>query len=124
MTLTLANNTNTDGGGSYTQTGKIWLPTYTQLTGKQNNSISEGTKFSKFTNNNSRIKTIHAMCAANNQYCIDKGKTEGTAWHYWESSADPSHSCNSRRVLNAGKSSNNIACGGDIGVVPCICLPR
>ena len=124
MTLTLANNTKTDGGGSYTWTGKIWLPTYTQLTGKQNNSISEGTKFSKFTNNNSRIKTIHAMCAANNQYCIDNGKTEGKAWYYWQSSASPSYSYYSRNVLSGGNPDYNYAYYGNYGVVPCIRVPR
>ena len=125
MTLTLANNTVTDGGGSYTWTGKIWLPTYTQMTGSQNNNISEGTQFSKFTDNASRKKTIHAMCAANNQYCIDKSKTEGTAWYYWMSSADPSGSYVSRYVLNGGNPdyTHRAYSGGD-GVVPCICVPR
>ena len=125
MTLTLANNTITDGGGSYTWTGKVWLPTYTQMSGNQNNSISEGTQFSKFTDDNSRIKTIHAMCAANNQYCIDKGKTEGTAWYYWQSSAYPSYSSDSRDVRNDGGPDNaDFAYGGLYGVVPCICVPR
>ena len=125
MTLTLANNTVTDGGGSYTWTGKIWLPTYTQMSGNQNNNISEGTQFSKFTDNNSRIKTIHAMCAANNQYCIDKSKTERTAWYYLVSSAHPSSSCTSRRVDGGGRpGGGNYAYGGDIGVVPCIRIPR
>ena len=124
MTLTLANNTITDGGGSYTWTGKVWLPTYTQMSGNQNNSISEGTQFSKFTDNNSRIKTIHAMCAANNQYCIDNGYTEGTAWFYWMSSAFPSYSCNSRRVNSDGNPGRSGAYGGYGGVVPCIRVPR
>ena len=125
MTLTLANNSVTDGGGSYTWTGKIWLPTYTQLTGNNNNGISEGTKFSKFTDYASRVKTIHAMCAANNQYCIDNGKTEGTAWQYWMSSAIPSYSYFSRHVGNNGNpGSNDVAYGGNNGVVPCIRLPR
>ena len=125
MTLTLANNTVTDGGGSYTWTGKIWLPTYTQISGKQNNSISEGTKFSKFTDNNSRIKTLHAMCAANNQYCIDNGYTEGKAWYYWESSAHPSDSYNSWLVHSGGNPAyDNDAYYCNNGVVPCICVPR
>ena len=125
MTLTLANNTVTDGGGSYTWTGKVWLPTYTQMSGNQNNSISEGTKFSKFTNDASRIKTIHAMCAANNQYCIDKGKTEGTAWYYWQSSANPSTSYSSRVVRNVGNPGNVLnAYLGTYGLAPCIRVPR
>ena len=125
MTLTLANNTVTDGGGSYTWTGKIWLPTYTQMSGKQNNSISEGTQFSKFTDNASRVKTLHAMCAANNKYCIDNKYAEGKAWYYWMSSAVPSNSYNSRRVSSNGyPGDGNLAYTGDHGVVPCICVPR
>ena len=125
MTLTLANNTVTDGGGSYTWTGKIWLPTYTQMSGSQNNSISEGTQFSKFTDNASRIKTIHAMCAANNQYCIDNGKTEGTAWYYWMSSADQTRSSSSRSVYSDGYPGNAYgAYSGSDGLAPCIRVPR
>ena len=124
MTLTLANPT-VDGGGSYTWTGKIWLPTYTQMSGNQNNSISEGTQFSKFTDNASRIKTIHAMCAANNQYCIDRGYAEGKAWPYWQSSAHPSYSDGSRRVGDDGSPDyGDDAYGGGRGVVPCIRIPR
>ena len=128
MTLTLANNTKTDGGGSYTWTGKVWLPTYTQMSGKQNNSISEGIQFSKFTDNASRVKTIHAMCAANNQYCIDKGKTEGTARDYWMSSVDSSRSFSSRFVVSGGSPDSTAytyaAYNGTPGLAPCIRLPR
>ena len=124
MTLTLANNTKTDGGGSYTWTGKIWLPTYTQMSGSQNNGISEGTQFSKFTDDNSRIKTIHAMCAANNQYCIDNSKTEGTAWQYWMSSANPSYSYFTQFVYSDGSVNRNYAYIGIRGLAPCIRLPR
>ena len=126
MTLTLANNKVTDGGGSYTWTGKVWLPTYTQMSGSQNNGISEGIQFSKFTDNTSRIKTIHAMCAANNQYCIDKGYAEGKAWHYWQSSAHPSYSCTSWFVRSDGSpdNRNRSAYYGDRGLAPCIRVPR
>ena len=123
-TLTLANNTVTDGGGSYTWTGKVWLPTYTQMSGNQNNSISEGTQFSKFTDNNSRVKTIHAMCAANNQYCINNSKTEGTAWHYWMSSANESFSYYIWNVDYDGTHILNCASEDNIGLTPCIRLPR
>ena len=125
MTLTLANNTVTDGGGSYTWTGKVWLPTYTQMTGNQNNNISEGTKFDKYSDNNSRIKTIHENCAKYNEYCKINSKTEGTAWQYWMSSAYPSYSCNTRTVSSeGGPEGSSSACFGRYGLAPCICLPR
>lgn len=124
MTLTLANNTVTDGGGNYTWTGKVFLPTYTQMGFGQNNSIAEGTKFTKFTDNTSRIKTISKYCAENNKYCIDENKTEGTNWHYWMSSANPSYSRGVRLVFHGGSDSDIVACNGIRGIAPCICLPR
>lgn len=125
MTITLANNTITDGGGSYTWTGKVWLPTYTQMNGSSNNGISEGIKFDKYSDNNGRIKTINKYCAENNNYCKEVGKTEGAAWHYWMSSSYPSTSDGTRDVLGSGNSEDHdSAANGYGGLAPCICLPR
>lgn len=125
MTLTLANNTVTDGGGSYTWTGKVWLPTYTQMGGGQNNNISEGEAFSKFTNPDSRIKSIHPNCAANNEYAKVKNYASGKTRWYWMSSAYPSDSYVVRCVFSGGSiGSSYYACDGGIGFAPCICLPR
>ena len=122
MTLTLANNTVTDGGGSYTWTGKVFLPTYTQMGFGNNNSIAEGTKFSKFTNNTSRIKSLHPNCAANNEYC--KLNNSSGNWYYWMSSVYPSYSNNVRLVRDGGSVGYNLAYRGNRGLAPCICLPR
>ena len=124
MTLTLANNTVTDGGGSYTWTGKVFLPTYTQMGFGNNNNIAEGIAFSKFTDNNSRIKTINKYCAKNNKYCIDNNKTEGTNWYYWMSSIHPSYSYIVRHVQFGGSVDIGNAYNGAYGLAPCICLPR
>ena len=95
------------------------------MTGDQNNSISEGTKFSKFTNKNSRIKTIHAMCAANNKYCINNGYAEGKAWQYWQSSALPSSSSSSRCMRSDGRPDyTGMAYYDFYGLAPCIRIPR
>ena len=124
MTLTLANNTVTDGGGSYTWTGKVWLPTYTQMGGGQNNGISEGEAFSKFTDDASRVKSLHDMVKANNLYAklyLSSGKTQ---W-YWMSSADPSYSYGVHDFnLDGSVGHYNSAYSGDVGLAPCICLPR
>lgn len=124
MTLTLA-NPNVDGGGSYTWTGKVWLPTYTQMSGNQNNSISEGTKFDKYSDNNSRIKTIHPNCKLYNPYAKSSSSvTSGGAWYYWMSSAYPSYSYISRDVYSGGiPEYYNNAYYGFYGLAPCICLP-
>ena len=123
-TLTLANNTVTDGGGSYTWTGKVFLPTYTQMGFGNTNNIAEGIKFSKFTDKTSRIKSINKYCAENNKYCIDNNKTEGTNWYYWMSSVASSNSIGVRYVDGGGLGSNDIAYYGKYGLAPCICLPR
>ena len=122
MTLTLANNTVTDGGGSYTWTGKVFLPTYTQMGFGQNNSISEGVQFSKFTDNASRIKSLHPNCIANNEYC--KVNNSSGNWYYWMSSVIPSDSGNVRSVDSYGLDYISTAYNGDFGLAPCICLPR
>ena len=124
-TLTLANNTVTDGGGSYTWTGKVFLPTYTQMGFGQNNSISEGIKFSKFTDNTSRIKSLHPNCAANNEYCKINNYTGGRNYQYWMSSVDPSSSVIVRNVNGGGSVGLMYSADfGNFGLAPCICLPR
>ena len=123
MTLTLANNTVTDGGGSYTWTGKVWLPTYTQM-GYGNNNIAEGIKFNKFTDNASRIKTINKYCAENNPYCKANNMTEGTAWNYWMSSTTIIYSAMTTFVDDGGLDNGDKSYIGNLGLAPCICLPR
>ena len=122
MTLTLANNTVTDGGGSYTWTGKVWLPTYTQMGFGNNNNIAEGTQFSKFTDNASRIKSLHPNCIANNEYCKINNSSDNC--YYWLSSVFPEDSYTAHSVLSVGSGdSGNVYYGGN-GLAPCICLPR
>ena len=124
MTFDLA-NPKVDGGGSYTWTGKVWLPTYTQMSGITNIKIREGTQFSKFTDNASRIKTINKYCAENNPYCKANSKTEGTAWYYWMSSEYQNLSDGMQVIYSAGNPTSYItAYSGDFGLAPCICLPR
>ena len=110
---------------SYTWTGKVWLPTYTQMSGKLNNKISEGTKFDKYSDDNSRIKTLHPNCTANNEYCKINNITEGTARVYWMSSGVFSNSCSSYYVNLHGNPEFSITpYRGLIGLAPCICLPK
>lgn len=122
MTLTLANNTVTDGGGSYTWTGKVFLPTYTQMGFGNTNNIAEGIAFSKFTDNASRIKSLHPNCIANNEYC--KINNSSGNWYYWLSSVHPSRSSNVRSVNVRGSVTYYDAYLGLSGLAPCICLPR
>ena len=125
MTLTLA-NPDVDGGGSYTWTGKVWLPTLTQMGGGQNNGISECEAFSKFTDNTSRIKSLHPNCIANNEYAKVNNYASGKTHWYWMSSANPSNSYFVRDVSVGGSfgSIDNTAAYSGFGFTPCICIPR
>ena len=87
-----------------------------------NNNIAEGVQFSKFTDNNSRIKSLHPNCIANNEYC--KVNNSSGNWHYWMSSVTPSFSYIVRDVDDGGSVDDGGAYGGDGGLAPCICLPR
>lgn len=121
-TFTLANHS-VDGGGSYTWTGKVFLPTWTQMGFGWNNNISEGSRFSKFINDNSRIKTLHPNCIANNEYC--KINNNSGNWEYWMSSIGPSQPNSIRFVFNTGSNGYGTVYDGDKrGLAPCICLPR
>lgn len=123
MTLTLANNTVTDGGGSYTWTGKVWCPTYTQMGFGNNNNIAEGVKFDAFTDAASRIAYCHPTEIANTG-SSNKPSKETDAWWYWMASASTGSSYYARGVASGGGYSYNIAAHGYYGVRPCIKLPR
>lgn len=123
MTLTLANNTVTDGGGSYTWTGKVWLPTYTQMGFGNNNNVAEGVKFSKFTDNASRIAYMHPTARVNSA-SSSKPDSDTAAWWYWMASADTSNSYYAWVVNGGGGSNYGDAAYGRGGVRPCIKLPR
>ena len=115
-------------GASYVWTGKVFLPTYTQM-GFGNNkntdiSMNEGVQFSKFTDNASRIKSLHPNCAANNEYCKLNNYTGGKDYWYWMCSTSPSNSSYVRHVLYDGSDRSRYAYDSTYGLAPCICIPR
>ena len=125
MTLTLANNSVTDGGGSYTWTGKVWLPTLTQMGGGQNNSISEGEQFSKFITQDGRKITIHEKVIENNEYAKLENYTTNSNIYYWLSSAYTSYSDYASFAYTPGYSIGGGPMYASIrGLAPCICLSK
>ena len=128
VTLTLVNNTVTDGGGTYTKTVKVWCPTrYEMGLGNEASGVNDGGgfgAFSYFTDNNSRIMKISAACAANNPYSKSQSHTTDTAWYYWLGTPYAGISGNVRYVYTDGSLNFSIAFYGDVGVVPCIALER
>ena len=113
---------------SYVWTGKVWLPTYTQM-GYGNNGpdgeISEGTKFDKYSDNNSRKKTIHPNCKLYNPYAKSSNNiTSNGGWSYWTSSLVVLDSISVYEINNLGGCGPVFPYEGSGGLAPCICLPR
>ena len=106
-------------------TGKVFLPSLTQMCGIQNNSISEGNQFNKFTSDAKRIKYLHDNCVKYNPYCISNAINK-QAFRYWESSRIYNNRARAHIVNESGNPSVNTttnACSvGNTGIVPCICL--
>ena len=114
--------------GSYTWTGQVWLPTLTQMVGWENGHRSEGTQFSKYTDNASRCKTLHENCTKYNPYCLAQNYASGREFWYWMSSEyfDPYGTdvyivpADGNLEIDATCSSANDGSGG---LAPCIRLP-
>lgn len=111
--------------GSYTWTGKVWLPTYTQMCGTLNNNIAEGPKFDWYSDDNSRIKTIHPNCKLYNSYAKSSSSiTSNRPWMYWMSSAYASNPSAVSSFTSRGNSYLSLSYESSYGLAPCICLPR
>ena len=126
MTLTLANPT-VDGGGSYTWTGKVWLPTYTQMIGGYNDDTIEGEQFKWFIlDGNNKIRYLHSKVYINNEYAKSHYSADSpTAIQYYTSSSYPFDSWEVRFTSMIGTLSySSAACVINVGISPCICLPR
>ena len=98
-TNTMVENGSVDGtaiatGSSYTFTDKMFLPSFTELTGENNNNVAEGTQFSALSK---------AGVTSNNYTLLKKRnmKTGEYNW-YWERSCDPVGSRGVRVVISVG----------------------
>lgn len=121
MSLTFANPA-VDGGGSYTWTGKVWLPTVTQIANSQNNKIDEGSLFAgyaQYADPVIKIKKLHLRCAR-----PEYGWNAGDGFDYLLSSADTSRSEDVWTVTGDGNLNSDSPDSMYSGIAPCICLPR
>ena len=121
-TLTTANNTVTDGGGSYTTTDKVFLPSAMEIGLGQINGISEGSNFGYFTSNDSRMSAVYEKAYS---YTLSSNKPSsiGAMWYYWLRSPNASNSSDVQGVGTDGSLSNGSADDGGYGVRPCLNLP-
>lgn len=122
MELTIAKNTITAGGGNERVSGKVYLPTCTQMGLGNENNIVEGDPFDAFKTNTDRISTVHPQVIAKTSQ-VSKPADLTTAWWYWMATAYTSYSHVVRGVAGGGSNSSNNAWLGDAGVRPVIYLP-
>ena len=121
-TITTVNNTVTDGGGSYTTTDKVFLPSETEMGLGNENNIAEGTAFGYFTSNTVRTSAVYAN-AYRYSLSTSKPNTETTPWYYWLRTPYASSSDNVRYVGTDGSLNYHSAYLGYYGVRPCLNLP-
>lgn len=74
-------------GAYYDLEARMFLPSYTELSGNQNNGFPEGTKWELISDNEGRRKN---------------GITSGNPVWYWMRSCNPRNSCGARRVNTDG----------------------
>jgi len=87
--------TNITTGSSYTFTDKMFLPSFTELTGENNNNVAEGTQFGALSKVGVTSRSNYAILKKRNM------KT-GEYYYYWERSCDPDYSSGVRGVRNGG----------------------
>ena len=94
-TNTVVENGDVDGttittGSSYTVTDKMFLPSYTELTGENNNNIAEGAQFDALQK--------AGVTSSNRTLLKKRNMKTGENYWYWERSCDPDHSRGVRGV--------------------------
>lgn len=106
----------TDGGGKKTETRKVFLPSRTEVgLGDEVSGSAEGSKWAKYTDNASRIKT-------RTQESINQ--SNGTTYdQWWLRTPYVSNSHSVRRVHSDGSLSSISAFSGYYGVAPALNLP-
>lgn len=110
-TLKVALNKVTDGGGYESITRKIFFASTTEVGLANENGIAEGSCFSLFTDNTSRIAQ-YASTAVND------GATAGGNGYWWLRTPYSSYSSSVRFVYSRGTLDNSSAYGGSDGVRP------
>lgn len=108
---------NKDGGGYENLTDRIFLASRTEVGLGNEGSEPEGSKFTLFTNDSSRIAVTTQGCYDNSTY-KDSSYPAGSKDYWWLRTPYASNSINVRIVSSSGSLNNNIACNGYYGLRP------
>ncbi len=120
-TLTVAKNTITDGGGSETVVDKVFLLSTTEVGLGNENDIAEGTPFTIFNSDASRISYATAQCIANT-LSSSKPADDSTGWYWWLRTPIAGNSHSARYVYSDGTLNHDGAYYGNNGVRPALNL--
>lgn len=117
VTKTVAKNTVTDGSGSETVSDKIFLLSNTEVGLANENNVAEGSKYTLFSDNNSRLAYPTAEAVSRSEY-TNSSLNANSAWYWWLRSPNAGYSGNASIVDTDGSLNNNGAYGGYGGVRP------
>lgn len=117
--LTVAKNTQTDGGGSETVTDKVFLLSNTEVGLTNENSVAEGKLLSLFSNDASRQATPTQEAVSKSEY-KDPYLVSGEPWHWWLRTPRSDNVVNPRIVFSSGILNSDAACYGYRGVRPAL----
>ena len=121
-TIRVAKNTVTDGGGYEDITRKVYLLSRTEVGLGNENNIAEGSKWSLFSNDNSRKAYPTAEAVSRSEY-THSNLNASSPWHWWLRTPNAGDSSYARGVDKDGTLSNLSACSGGWGVRPALEVP-
>ncbi len=120
-TIRVVKNTVTDGGGSETVVDKVFLLSTTEVGLGNENDIAEGTPFTIFNSDASRISYATAQCIANT-LSSSKPADDSTGWYWWLRTPYAGSSFYARYVGSVGTLNDHYAYHGSSGVRPALNL--
>jgi hypothetical protein len=118
-TIRVAKNTVTDGGGYEDITRKVYLLSNTEVGLSNENGIAEGSKWSLFSDDNSRKAYPTAEAVSRSEY-TSSDLNASSPWYWWLRTPYAGTSYSARNVRADGTLSNTYAYSGNRGVRPAL----
>lgn len=110
-----------DGGSYEYVVRKVFLPSTTEVSLSNENSIAEGAAWGYYTSNTARIGYVTQQCFSNTP-SSSKPSSKTTAWYWWLRTPKYSDARSARRVNSDGSLDYSVAYIGAIGVRPALNL--
>ena len=118
-TIRVAKNTVTDGGGYEDITRKVYLLSNTEVGLSNENGIAEGSKWSLFSDDNSRKAYPTAEAVSRSEF-KDSSLNASSPWYWWLRTPYAGYSYHARGVRTGGALGYDGACNGGGAVRPAL----